>query len=79
MLAFSLVLVTFLNCYSVKIAEKTQNLFTFAKLLVLAVIGGAGCYALVAGNFFEYCCYLTRFYTMRDILPSSKFFCDKNL
>jgi len=42
--------VTFINIYSVKIAEKIQIVFTVAKLIALLIVIGAGIYALAAGK-----------------------------
>ena len=37
------VLISFINCYSVKLATKVQNFFTVTKLIAIAIItvGGA--------------------------------------
>lgn len=41
---------TFVNCYDVKWATKVQDIFTYAKLLALFVIIGAGSYQLCLGK-----------------------------
>ncbi|KAL3270368.1 hypothetical protein HHI36_009414 [Cryptolaemus montrouzieri] len=51
MLAVCCILVlTFVNCYSVKWATRVQDVFTYAKLLALFIIIGAGIYQLCKGH-----------------------------
>ena len=39
-------LITFVNCFSVELATKVQNVFTAAKLLAIAIIIGGGVYRI---------------------------------
>ncbi|KAF5291150.1 hypothetical protein FQA39_LY14392 [Lamprigera yunnana] len=41
---------TFVNCYDVKWATRVQDVFTYAKLLALFVIIGAGVYQIINGH-----------------------------
>ncbi|CRK92091.1 CLUMA_CG005658, isoform A [Clunio marinus] len=51
MLAVCCILVlTFINCYSVKWATSVQDVFTYAKLLALFIIIAVGAYLLIQGN-----------------------------
>jgi solute carrier family 7 (L-type amino acid transporter), member 8 len=51
MLAVCCILIlTFVNCYSVDWATKVQDIFTYAKLLALFIIIGFGIYLLGLGN-----------------------------
>lgn len=51
MLAVCCILVlTFVNCYSVSWATKVQDIFTYAKLLALFIIIGVGFYLLAQGK-----------------------------
>lgn len=45
-----LLLVTFVNSFSVNLATKMQNVFTAAKLLAIAIVVGAGIYKLCQGH-----------------------------
>ena len=49
----SVVLLTFVNCYSVKMATRVQDIFTYAKLLALFIIIAFGMYLLGAGMGFN--------------------------
>ena len=49
---------TFVNCYSVKWATSVQDIFTYAKLLALFVIIAFGVYLLAQGN--------TQYFTFED-------------
>lgn len=42
-------LITFINCFSVKLATKVQNIFTAAKLIAIAVIIVGGLYMICMG------------------------------
>lgn len=46
----SLGLITFINCFSVKLATKVQNIFTAAKLVAIAIIIGGGLYMISIGT-----------------------------
>ncbi|XP_050399174.1 b(0,+)-type amino acid transporter 1 isoform X3 [Patella vulgata] len=48
--ALCLLLVAFINCYSVNLATKVQNFFTFAKLLAIVVITIGGFVKYAEGN-----------------------------
>lgn len=39
-------MITFVNCFSVELATKVQNVFTAAKLLAIAIIIGGGVYRI---------------------------------
>ena len=43
-------LLTFVNCWSVKVSTRVQDAFTFAKLLALFIIIGTGIYQLFTGH-----------------------------
>ncbi|CAG7826011.1 unnamed protein product, partial [Allacma fusca] len=45
-----IVMLTFINCYSVQFATRVQVVFTIAKLIGIAVIIGAGIYNLCTGK-----------------------------
>lgn len=47
---FFSVILTFVNCYDVKWATRVQDVFTYAKLLALFIIIGAGLYQLYNGE-----------------------------
>lgn len=44
-------LITFINCFSVKLATKVQNVFTAAKLVAIAIIIAGGLYMIGIGKF----------------------------
>jgi amino acid transporter len=44
------VLLTFLNCYSVKWVSRVQNVFSAGKIIALLIIVAFGAYAMVQGN-----------------------------
>ncbi|CAL4110160.1 unnamed protein product [Meganyctiphanes norvegica] len=48
--ALTIVVITFINCYSVKLATKVQNIFTAAKLLAIMIIVIGGVVKLIQGN-----------------------------
>ncbi|XP_064598775.1 b(0,+)-type amino acid transporter 1-like [Liolophura sinensis] len=48
--AAAMLIITFVNCYSVKIATQVQNVFTAAKLLAVVIISIGGIYFIAAGN-----------------------------
>jgi len=48
--ALTIVIITFINCYSVKLATKVQNIFTAAKLLAIVIIVIGGIIKLAQGN-----------------------------
>jgi amino acid transporter len=50
-LSTHIVLLTFVNCYSVEWATKVQDIFTYAKLLALFIIIAVGVYLLSQGLF----------------------------
>uniref|UniRef100_A0A0K0E532 Amino acid permease/ SLC12A domain-containing protein n=1 Tax=Strongyloides stercoralis TaxID=6248 RepID=A0A0K0E532_STRER len=54
--AAATLLFTFINCYNVKYATKTQNIFTIGKVLALLIIILSGITYLIIGNYdnFEY-------------------------
>ena len=54
--AFFPAVVTFVNCFSVRLATAVQNAFFFGKLFAIAIIIGVGCYTLGKGRYtvFEY-------------------------
>ncbi|VDN06153.1 unnamed protein product [Thelazia callipaeda] len=43
-------LITFINCFSVKLAMKLQNIFSVAKIIALCIIIGAGIFWMFSGN-----------------------------
>ena len=43
-------LITFINCFSVKLATKVQNIFTAAKLVAIAIIIAGGLYMIGIGK-----------------------------
>lgn len=45
-----LVLIAFINAWSVRVATTVQNVLTFAKLLAIAIISGGGIYKLATGK-----------------------------
>lgn len=47
---FFLVMILAVNCYSVNLATKVQNIFTAAKLVAIAIIVCGGAYKLILGN-----------------------------
>lgn len=47
---FPVVILTFINCYSVKWATSVQDIFTYAKLLALFIIIAVGAYLLAMGE-----------------------------
>lgn len=49
----STVVLTFVNCYSVKLATLVQDYFTYAKLFALCIIIGFGIYLLAQGTEFN--------------------------
>jgi preprotein translocase subunit SecY len=49
-LLYSLVVVTLINCMSVKLATLVQNVFTFCKMLAILLIICGGAYRLFAGE-----------------------------
>lgn len=51
---------TFINCWDVKWATAVQDIFTYAKLLALFIIIGAGAYFLFLGKSSERCVTLGR-------------------
>lgn len=50
MLNLFLVVLTFVNCYSVKWATSVQDIFTYAKLIALFIIIAFGVYLLSTGE-----------------------------
>ena len=44
-------LITFINCFSVKLATKVQNVFTAAKLVAIAIIIAGGLYMIGIGEY----------------------------
>ena len=44
-------LITFVNCFSVKLATKVQNVFTAAKLVAIGIIIVGGLYMICTGNY----------------------------
>ena len=44
--------ITFINCFGVKLATKVQNVFTVAKLVVIAIIIAGGFYMIGKGEYF---------------------------
>ncbi|KAK2725332.1 hypothetical protein QYM36_001697, partial [Artemia franciscana] len=48
--AACILLISFINCYSVDLATKVQNFFTAAKLVAVAIIFGGGIYSMANGN-----------------------------
>ena len=45
-----IVIITFINSFSVKLATKVQNVFTAAKLVAIVIIVAGGIYKLAQGN-----------------------------
>lgn len=50
-ISFFAVLIVFVNCLSVRLANYVQNFFTAAKLLIIIIIVGAGIVLLAQGGF----------------------------
>ena len=48
--------VTFVNCFSVRLATIVQNAFFFGKLFAIAIIIGVGCYTLGKGRYTTFKC-----------------------
>ena len=48
--------VTFVNCFSVRLATIVQNAFFFGKLFAIAIIIGVGCYTLGKGEYTIFNC-----------------------
>ena len=46
-----LVILTILNCVSVKWVDRVQNIFTAGKIIALLIIIGMGFYCLIMGKF----------------------------
>uniref|UniRef100_A0A3Q0T003 b(0,+)-type amino acid transporter 1 n=1 Tax=Amphilophus citrinellus TaxID=61819 RepID=A0A3Q0T003_AMPCI len=48
--AAAIIIITFINCFSVKLASYVQNFFTAAKLVIILIIVGAGIVLLAQGK-----------------------------
>lgn len=46
----TMLLIAFINAWSVRVATTVQNVLTFSKLLAIAIIAGGGMYKLAIGN-----------------------------
>lgn len=54
---FPLVVITYINCYSVNLATGVQNAFTAAKLVAVFVVAVGGVYKIFQGHTEHFCNY----------------------